>query len=270
MHKLIASIAALTIAVGAAACGGDDDGGDSESGDDFASQAAEICIEAASGVRDVNLELGYATMEEDLIERLERVLEVRQQALVDLQALEPPAESADAFEGYLAAREDLVAATEPELAAREDDDVRGAEDAVADATEAAEQIDKTGADVGVDECAGILPNDDAQAAEDVLREYATTADPATSCSSDELVTEIYVEEGFGGVEVCEEQQEQLQENPGQLAEDIKVAKVTGVDDIVATLEYEDEGGEFDGLPSQAQLFYVDGAWRIFSIAEATE
>lgn len=264
MSRFAAVVVAFAILTGVAACGGDDDEGDG-GGEDFVAQTDAICEEGAASVRDANLEFGYSTDEEDRLESAQLVLEAREQALSEFEALEPPAEVADDFEQYIAARKDLTAATEDEIAALEKSDQAGVEEAAATAAKAGEQLDKFAKAVDLNSCAGILPDDDAQAAEDVLHEFNTTADPVTSCDSDELVTEIYLEEGFGGVEACTKKQETI-----EVPKDVKVSEITGVDDVLANLQFEDVGGKFDGLPSTATLYYVDGGWKIFSIAEATE
>ena len=81
------------------------------------------------------------------------------------------------------------------------------------------------------------------------------------------MTEIFLEEGFGGVEACTKEQKDIEDD---LATDIKVSEASGVDDVVAVLEYEDVGGRFDGLPTTTTLYYVDGAWRIYSIEEISK
>ena len=45
-------------------------------------------------------------------------------------------------------------------------------------------------------------------------------------------------------------------------------ETNGVDDIGAIVTYADVGGKFDGEPTQATLYYVDGAWRLYSIGPA--
>ena len=270
MQKVAALFAVLAVSVGPVACGGDDDEGSGDSGgEDFPTQANAICNEGASEAAQVYLELGYSAEEEDVIELRERIRTIRADALAQLEELEPPADVAEAFDRSLAGRQYVIDAMEDEIAALEEGDEAGAEKAAAKASEAAGAINDSSEEAGLEDCAGVLPDDDAQAAEDVLREFATTADPATSCSSEGegLLTEIFLEEGFGGVDACTKEQKDIE---GDLATDVKVKEVTGVDDVVAVLSYEDVGGRFDGLPTSTTLYYVDGAWRIYSIEEISK
>jgi hypothetical protein len=275
LHKLIALIAALAMSAGFAACGGgDEEGGDSgetsSDANDFPTLADSICNEASGEVAQANLELGYSTEEADIIDLVEQSLAIRKDAVAQLEELEPPDEFADAFDRALAARHDLIDAIEDEVAARKKGDTAALEEIIASEFKAGDASDKASAEAGLSDCAGVLPDDDAQAAEDVLREYAVTADPETACSfeGDGLVSEPFLEEGFGGVEACTKAQEKLQDNPDDLATDIKVSKATGVDNVIANVEFEDVGGKFDKLSSVSTLYYVDGAWRLFSISEA--
>ncbi len=215
------------------------------------------------------LELGYSAEEEDVIELRERVRAIRADALAQLEELEPPAEVAEAFERSLTGRQYVVDAMEDEIAALEEGDKAGAEKAAIKASEAADAINEASAEAGLEDCANVLPDDDAQAAEDVLRDFATTADPATSCSSEGegLLTEIFLEEGFGGVEACTKEQSEIEDD---LATDVNVSEASGVDDVIAVLSYEDVGGRFDKVPTTTTLYYVDGAWRIYSVEETSE
>ncbi|MDX6587613.1 MAG: hypothetical protein QOI31_2086 [Solirubrobacterales bacterium] len=269
MQKVAALFVVLAVSAGVGACGGDDSEEADDSGaDDFPTLANEICNEGAAEAAQVYLELGYSADEEDMIELREQIRAIRAEALAQLEELEPPAELAEAFDKSLATRQLVIDAMEDEIAAREEGNTAGAEKAAAKAAEAADVINESSEEAGLSDCAGVLPDDDAQAAEDVLREFATTADPATSCSSEGegLLTEIYLEEGFGGVEACTKEQKDIEED---LATDVKVSHASGVDDVVAVLEYEDVGGRFDKVPTTSTLYYVDGAWRIYTIEETS-
>lgn len=268
MRKAAAPFAVLAASVAIVACGGGDDGEDAADGggDDFTTQANQICNEGAAEAAQVYLELGYSTVDDDVIELRERVREVRAEALAQLEELEPPDDVAEAFERSLSGRQFVVDAMEDEIAALAEGNAAGAEKAATKAAEAADAINEASIEAGLSDCGGGLPDDDAEAAENVLREFATTADPATSCSSegDGLLTEVYLEEGFGGVEACTKEQEDIEDD---LATDVEVSDAYGVDDVVAVLEYEDVGGKFDKVPTTMTLYYVDGAWRIYSIDE---
>lgn len=264
MLKHLAAVAALALAFGTAACGDDDDGGDS-GGDDFLTQVNAICEDSTEQVIDANLELGYSQDPEEQVELQERNQQVRVDSLEELEELEPPEEDAETYDELLAAREDLIAAGEERLAAVESGDEAKVAKAAEAQQEAGDAEDVIAEELGAQLCDGTLPEEDATAAEDALREYATTADPATSCSSEGeegLVTEPYLEEGFGGVEACTKEQKKVEDD---LAEDIEVSKVTGVEGHAATIEYEDVGGQFDAVATEATLYYIDGGWKLFSI-----
>ena len=269
MRTIAAVLVVLAASAAVAACGSGDDGESAGSEtEDFAALANTICREGAAEAAQVYLELGYSAEEDDAIELRERVRAIRADALAQLEELEPPADVAEAFDMSLAGRQLVLDAMEDEIAAREQGDQAEAEKAAAKALETGEAINESSADAGIADCAASLPQEDAEAAEEVLREFATTADPATSCSSegDGLLTEIFLEEGFGGVEACTKEQKDIQDD---LATDVKVSEANGVDDVIAVLQYEDVGGRFDEVPTTATLYYVDGAWRIYSIEETS-
>ena len=263
LKRTTAVVGTLMLIATIAACGGDEE----PQGEDFATEANAICAEATSQIATTNLEEGFEQDEKDVIERIGMFVPIREQALADLEALEPPADQAEAYEQFLASRGDQVEATRAQLDAYEAGDQEQIEKASAELGEAADATEQAAAEVaGLEACAFELPEDDAQAAEDVLREFNTTADPATSCDTEGLVSEPYLEDGFGGVEACTKEQEALTKNPDELPTDVEVSDVRGVDDVAAVLEFEDVGGKFDGEPSSATLYNVDGEWKIYSIS----
>ena len=100
----------------------------------------------------------------------------------------------------------------------------------------------------------------------MLYEYSTTTDPAVICEPGGIATEIFVEGGFGGVDPCLDEQSKLASEPSSLPEDIEVTKVSGVDDVVATIEYEEVGGSAEGVPLTGQIYFVEGDWLLYSVA----
>lgn len=95
----------LLVSLFAAACGSEDE----PEGEDFATEANTICTDATRAIGDVNLTQGFEQDEADTIERIETVMPIREQALADLEALEPGAEQADAYDEYLGHRADQLA-----------------------------------------------------------------------------------------------------------------------------------------------------------------
>ena len=263
MRKPAAILGAVMVAAALAACGSDE-GGDEPKGEDFAGQANAICVDANRKLVEINLELGYEVDEQDAVERLERVLPLREQTLSQFETLEPPADQAEGFDAFLATRQDLVDGTEAQLDAYESGTQKQIREAGADTAAAGEESAETATDIGLSDCGGKLPSDDAKAAEDVLREHLTT-NPLTSCTTDGLVTEVYLEEKLGGVARCKRLQIKNAEDPERLFEDITVSGATGVDEVIATLEFKSIGGSFDSAPLRGILYYVDGGWKIYSI-----
>ncbi len=260
MRKLIVPIVALALAGGVAACG-DDESGDSGSGDstaqdetggsdDFATQAEAACVGGAEAIREINLELGYARADDDMIEYLEQLLEARQSVVTDLEALEPPADARRRLRRVPGGapeprrrdrrRHRRQRGWRPGCGRRRSD--------AGDRGSRQKRWRQIGAELGIDACAGVVPEDDAEAAEEVLLEYSTTTDPAVICEPGGIATEIFVEGGFGGVDPCLDEQQKLASEPSSLPDDIEVTKVSGVDDVVATIEYEEVGGSAEGDP----------------------
>lgn len=255
---------ALLLATGLVACGDDNGGGDSE-GDDFVSQANALCSENATQFQDIALDVGYEFEIEDRIEGSERRLAVRQDTLASFEDLEPPADQSEAFNDYLAAREENISLYEEQLSALEDNDEEKAAELSARASEGADEIQSMSTDLGFEVCDGELPEDEAAAAEDVIREFETTADPATSCSTDGLVTETMLEEGLRGEEKCTALQDRIGD---ELPEDIEMLeKTTGIEGATATVNFEWVGGPDKGYaekPRTATLYYLDGEWKIYT------
>lgn len=265
MTKLWALAAAVLTAMLLAACG--DDGGDSDDSLDPVAQADAACLDAAEQIRDVNLEEGLDITPEEGLAKVEQILPIRQETMDTIAAIAAPADSPE-WEEMVAAREEAVAAAEDQLAAFESGEQAEIDEANAALSEATEAHRDAAETAGLTTCAGDISDEDAAAAEDALREFSTTNDPATSCdyeNPEALVTETFVEDGFGGQEKCERQQVAIE---GDLPTDIEVEETTGVDDVSATVDYEDVGGEFDGEPTTATLYYVEDGWRLYSIGPA--
>ncbi len=260
--RLHAFTGAIVLAGVLAACGGDD--ADTDEGEDFASQASAICIDAGEEITAINLELGHEQDAQDTIEKVKAVQSVREESYPKLEALEPPSDQADDFDAYLAQRQETIDLVEPQLEALEsgdEEEIAATGSAVQASSEKSQEL---AAELKLTGCDNELPSEDAEAAEDVLREHLTTSDPATSCDPEELVTEAYLEGVLGGAEACEKLQEKGADNPEDLPTDIEVSKTEGTDGTAAFLEFEDVGGKFDGQPATASLYYDDG-WKVYAI-----
>lgn len=262
MRRFRAFVGVLILAGVLAACGGDDTEGE---GEDLASQANAICFDAGKQVTGINLDLGYDQDAQDTIQKVDAVRSVREEALPELEALAPPADQAEDFDAYLAQRQETIDLVEPQLKALESGDEEQIATTGSEVQASSEKSVKLAAELGLTGCDNELPSEDADAAEEVLREHLTTSDPATSCSTDELVTEVYLEETLGGAEACEKVQQRGTDNPENLPTDIEVTKVEGTDGSSAFIEFEDVGGRFDGEPATATLYFDDG-WKVYSVS----
>lgn len=257
------ALAALTIA----ACGGEDeDDGGEDAATDYVTVANEACRDSAVGVRDVNLEMGIDFTPKEGAEKIEAQIPVREQALATFEGLEPPAEAASDWDAFVAAYGDVIAANEAQVKALSSGDQTKIDAANAAAGEANEKRQRAAEQAGLDVCASVLPADQGEAAIETIREFETTADPATSCeyeNPEALTTEAYVEDALGGIEKCTK----MQSAPNnKVAQDIRVeGEPTGVADLTASVTYENEGGTYDGELVRAGLYYLDGSWRIYMI-----
>lgn len=269
MKRLGAVLCAALMAGALVACGGDDDGSTAGSTDtapraeDFAAQANAVCVEANQDLVEVNLDLGYLTNARIEAEQAEQLLLIRERTLSALSRLEPPVDQAETFDQYLNERRELVDATEALQVASESGDRDEVEEADADVTAALRGAVNTAEDLGLDDCEGVLPDDDAEAAEAALLAFLN-ADPAESCSTEGAITAVFLE-SLGGITGCEKLQVETVPNDGRGADSFAVTGAKGINDAIASLEYEEVGGGRDGERAEATLYCVDGEWRIFSI-----
>lgn len=256
---------ALVSVVVLAACGGDDDDGDG--GGDFVAEANDACADRVRANVEGSLEVGVSTTEKQSIENLKQnQIPAREEFVERLKQLEPPAADRARFEKYVAGSEALLAAQREAVRAFDAGDRKAFEAAGEKVSPIGDQNEALAKKLGLDDCAQKLPADDAKAAEAVVREFETTSVPRTSCKT--LVTPQYAETQWPkGFEQCARFQRETK--PEDLADDIKVSNVEGVDDIVATIDFEDVGGQFAGEPGQGTLYYLDGKWKLFNIAAAS-
>jgi hypothetical protein len=258
-----------TLALGACGDSGEDTDTTEAGGGDFIAQADSICEEASAQISQINLEQGLDMTAEETAAKFAEFVPVRQEALEAHEALEVPEDAGAAWEEFLSTSAEYVQATEGQLAAFEGGAQAKIDKANAAAGEASDARQAAAEEAGLSSCASVLPDDDQAAAEEALLQFTTTNDPATSCeyeNADAYVSEPYVEDGFGGIEKCTAEQKKLE---GKLPTDIKVEETTGVDDTVAIVNYADVGGKFDGEPTSATLYYIDGGWRLYSINPAS-
>ena len=137
---------AVAAALGAAGCGGDG-GGD----DDLASRIDEVCLDEArafdqlSGMRP----RGAA----EVADQIERSLAVREDALADLRALDPPEESEEPFAAYVANREESLDVMDAAARAARRDDRETLGVALSRLSDLTSDRTLIAAQLGADECA---------------------------------------------------------------------------------------------------------------------
>ena len=269
MSRCCAIVAALVLTVVLAACGGDESTSVEEAtsgsvSDDFAGQANAICVEGAEQIVKIEPRVRLYRRDGGHDQEGDRCPRRSCRRLGGSRKLEPPADQADDFDAYLAGRRAVIDLTEPQLEALRSGNQEQIKATGAEVQAAADKSQELAGAIGLEGCDSELASEDAEAAEEVLREHLTTADPATSCSTDGLVTEAYLEGALGGVKACEKLQQRSLDKPETLPTDIKVTKITGTEGAAAFIEFEDVGGKFDGEPATATLFF-DGGWKIFSV-----
>ena len=262
--KMFVTVACALAGLGVAACGGDS-GSDSGSGSgsDFAAQADQICIETQRELVGIAHELGPITSDKDVIPRIEQFTPVREQALEDLEALEPPEEAAASFEEMIELRRERLALSQEDLQARKKGDTATIERLGAESEEISDKENVAAEEAGLTACAGILPEEDAEQAKETITELEVSDDPAL-CT--ETMTEEGVESLFGGLEECEKTQKDLK--PSELADSVTFEEVTGVEGVSASITGTVEGGALDGDHAQYELIYEDGLYKVNTVFAA--
>jgi hypothetical protein len=237
-----------------AACGGDEDGED-----DFATQADAVCTESARQVNAVFAE-GTPTTQEEAVVADQQLVDVREDELTQLEALDPPEDLAAGYEDFVDARADVARAAEDRLLADESGDqkavgqsVQASEQAFAAADEAAEAI-------GLEACAGILPaeeEDEVRAVAEQFFEADTAQELEVNCN--ELATDAYIE-GRGGLKQCEK--------PGEPIT-IEIEDAEGVSEVSAEVTFVTDGGPNGGERLVADFVYRDGEWLVDAVSPAS-
>lgn len=261
------AVLAVSVVAGVLTACGDGGGGGGGEPEDPLAQADAACVEAQQRVAEINLEQGYDTTPKQSAEKYAEIVPVRAEASATIAALEAPADSEKQWTDFVRASEDQTAELEALLEAFRSGDQAKIDEQGAATSKATDRTEVAAEKAGLEACARVLPDTDRTAAEDALREFATTNDPVTSCeyeNDDALVTEVYVEESVGGIEACTKDQKAIAD---QLATDIEVSDAEGVEGVSANVTYEDVGGKYDGEPITAIMLYVDGGWRLHQFIE---
>lgn len=141
LRAVLAPAASLLAAAALTGCGplGDDDGGGTAlTEEEFSARGDEICRAAQQRVAEIQRD--PPSSREDSIRFTDSLLEVFENEVAELDALEPPAETREAFERYLDARREAIDLLEEGRDAAEADDARGY--AAAQAEVAAGQVER--------------------------------------------------------------------------------------------------------------------------------
>ncbi len=129
---------------------------------------------------------------------------------------------------------------------------------------AREELWRAGGQLGLRACSGRLSEAAEREVTGTVEEVDTTSDPATVCEG--MVFESYVESAFGGLEECR----RFQRDAGNTATSIDVERVRGTDDVIATVDFRDVEGPFDGRPLRATLFPSEGQWLLWNVVELSD
>lgn len=251
--RLLSPLAlALVLAAALAACG------DSGSSEDFVAEADEVCVEQVRDFQKVEDRLGSSTSIEEEAKLQKALMPIREEALVGLEELEAPEDSEKAWKRYLELRQELRDLRKDQIELLEKGDEEALEPLNEKIGDRNDELDEVGKEAELLACASVLPKDQAKEAEEVVEEVALTTDPKRVC--DELVTQNYLETGFGGkFEECAKFQKEEADN---FAEDLKVEKVDGVADTSASVTITEEGGMYDGEESTWVLRREAGDWKV--------
>jgi hypothetical protein len=146
----------LLAAAALAGCGpfGDGGGGDGTlTEEEFAARGGEICGAAQERVADVQRD--PPTSRQDSIRFADRLIEVFEGEVAELQALEPPDERAEAFARYLEARREAIDRLEQGRDAAEANDPQGYADAQAEVASSQVERAELAQRAGLSDCSRV-------------------------------------------------------------------------------------------------------------------
>ena len=252
---------ALPLAVAAAlliaACGGDD----SNDSDDFIADADAICTDQAEQLRDIALAADVPPSDEKSVaQRYEQTVPVIEDAQSQLEDLEAPDELSDDYDEFLSLRQQRIDAIHESIDASNAGDSKGFAAANEKVSGLAEQTSAAGEQIGFGSCANVLSDEDAHAVEDFEDEFAASTDAEQICN--EFFLPQYVALAYeGGVEDC------LKDPLTTKVTHIDYQGAEGVDGVTARATVEVLNGPDQGTYTDT-LYYVDGAWRLYSTAIA--
>jgi hypothetical protein len=153
---MLAPATPLLAAAALAGCGplGDDDAGDATlTEEEFAARGDEICRAARERVADVQRD--PPTSRQDSIRFAASLIEVFESEVSELEALDPPDESGEAFARYLEARREAIDALAEGREAAEANDAEGYADAQAEVASSQVERAELARQAGLSECSRV-------------------------------------------------------------------------------------------------------------------
>jgi hypothetical protein len=231
---------------------------------DFDAEADRVCSEEARSMAAAQMESGQARTAAEEAESLRGIAAASAGADPAFENIEVPDDLADDYGALLAARAGVAEATEGYAVALEGEDPAEIVAARLGLDEAREAMWSAGEALGLRACSGRLSGDEERAVTATVEEVDTTSDPAKVC--DGLVFESYVESAFGGLEECR----RFQRDAANTATSIDVERIHGTDGVVATVDFRDVEGPFDGRPLRATLFPSEGRWLLWNVVELSD
>ncbi len=221
--------------------------------DKFRKGADTICIDSAKQIGELIAEIGVPqSLAEDGTYR-EQALPIREEALNNLEELDPTRKLQPVFDDYLQNYEELNALDEQFIEAAASGDETAVEGISAAQSDLAEANRELATDLGLEACAERLPKKEAKKVRDVIEETFTTGDP-DFCT--ELYTEQYVE-SQGGLEACEANEI----DPASAVDAIEIENIRGIAKVYAVATITPEGGLNDGQPGIVELEYEEGVYK---------
>ena len=243
----------VAFALSVAACGSSE-----PSADDFRAEADEVCVEQVRNFQKTEDRLGSSTSLEQEAKLQKELLPFREEAIADLEEIEAPEESEKAWNRYMDLRLELRDLRKQQLVLLEKGDEEALEPLNEKISDLNDELDEVGKEAGLLACASVLPKDQAKEAEEVVKEVALTTAPKRVC--DELVTQNYLDTGFGGeFEECAKFQ---RENAEDFAEEVEVESVDGVADTSASVTITEVGGMYDGEETTWVLRREGDQWKV--------
>jgi hypothetical protein len=261
MKRSLIALPVIVASIAIAACGDDDDGSGESDSTGFLADADAVCVETARELADLALAREAPPSDEQTtVAAIQENVPVLEQALTDLEALEPPPDVSADYDEFLAARRQGIDVRQEAVDASEQRDSKGFEAAAAEIGPAIEQAEQVGEQIGFEACGNVLPEDDVAAVEAAEEEASAVDDPAVFC-------EFFLPQGLQQFYGTDDPQKCIDDPKSAESVQVEVQEVSGVDHVTAfaVVEFPELKGGGRG-PFEDTLYYVDGEWRLYSSA----